>query len=188
MIRSTVARTRTRAAWVVFAAASFIYFVAIVQRTAFGIAGVEALDRFGMEAIGLSMFGVLQIAVYAALQLPAGVLLDRLGPKRMLIIGSLIMGCGQLMLAVADNITLALVARVLLGAGDAPVFIAATRLVSEWFPPRRAPLLVQLTGMLGQLGQVASAIPVAWLLHEKGWTFTFATLAVLGLVSGGLAL
>src|SRR5690554_1121260 len=175
-------------AWAVFAAASFIYFVAVVQRTALGVAGVEALDRFGIEAMGLSLLGIAQIAVYAALQLPAGVLLDRLGPKRMLVIGSLIMGCGQLLLAVTDNIWMALAARVLIGAGDAPVFIAATRLVSEWFPPRRAPLMVQITGTLGQLGQIASAIPVAWLLHQYGWTASFAALAALGIAAAVVSL
>lgn len=188
MSKAAVAHRTSRTAWAVFAAASFIYFVAVVQRTALGVAGVEALDRFGIEAIGLSMLSVVQIAVYAGLQLPAGVLLDRLGPKRMLIIGSLIMGSGQLLLAFTDNISMALVARVLIGAGDAPVFIAATRLVPEWFPPRRAPLMVQVTGTLGQLGQIASAIPVAWLLHLKGWTFAFAALAALGLASATVSL
>ncbi|MFW7415544.1 MFS transporter [Demequina sp. SO4-18] len=177
-----------RTAWVVFAAAAFIYFVAVVQRTALGVAGVEALDRFEVEALGLSALSVVQITVYASLQLPAGALLDRLGPKRMLLAGSLIMGVGQLLLAFTDQLGWALVARVLIGAGDAPVFIAATRLVSEWFPPRRAPLMVQVTGTLGQVGQLASAIPVAWLLHQQGWTATFATLAALGLFAAAMSL
>lgn len=176
-------RATARTAWIVFAAASFIYFTAVVQRTALGVAGVEALERFGVEAMGLSLLSVAQIAVYAALQLPAGALLDRLGPKRMLVLGSLVLSCGQLLLAVTDNIWFALAARVLIGAGDAPVFVAATRLVSEWFPPRRAPLMVQITGTLGQLGQIASAIPVAWLLHRFGWTASFAALAVLGSIA-----
>lgn len=168
-------------------AAAFIYFVAVVQRTSLGIAGVEALDRFGVEAIGLSMLSVVQISVYAALQLPAGVLIDRWGPRRMLVAGSLIMGAGQLALAFADTLPLALAARVLIGAGDAPVFVAATRLVSEWFPPRRAPLMVQIMGMLGQVGQIASAIPVAWLLHAQGWSPAFAILAALGLAAAAMA-
>ncbi|MFN3867295.1 MAG: MFS transporter, partial [Demequina sp.] len=149
---------------------------------------VDALDRFGVEALGLSALSVVQITVYASLQLPAGALLDRLGPKRMLVVGSLVMGVGQLLLAFTDQLGWALVARVLIGAGDAPVFVAATRLVSEWFPPQRAPLMVQVTGTLGQVGQLASAIPVAWVLHEYGWTPTFAALAVLGLFAGAMSL
>jgi len=182
-------RTATpRAAWAILGAAAFIYFVAIVQRTSLGIAGVEALERFGVEAIGLSMLSVVQISVYASLQLPAGALLDRLGPRRMLVIGSLIMGVGQLTLAFADTIWLALAARVLIGAGDAPIFVAATRLVSEWFPPRRAPVMVQTLGMLGQIGQIASAIPVAWLLHVSGWNAAFSILAALGLAAAAMSL
>lgn len=190
MSRATATRgsLTPRSAWIVFAAAAFIYFVAVVQRTALGVAGVDALDRFGVEALGLSALSVVQITVYASLQLPAGVLLDRLGPKRMLLAGSLVMGAGQLVLAFTDNLGWALAARVLIGAGDAPVFIAATRLVSEWFPPRRAPLMVQVTGTLGQVGQLASAIPVAWLLHDQGWTTTFVALAALGLLAGGASL
>ena len=184
MARSTTPRpTTSRTAWAILGAAAFIYFVAIVQRTSLGVAGVEALERFGVEAIGLSMLSVVQISVYASLQLPAGVLLDRLGPRRMLVAGSLVMGLGQLTLAFADTLWLALAARVLIGAGDAPIFVAATRLVSEWFPPRRAPLMVQTLGMLGQVGQIASAIPVAWLLHQQGWTPAFAILAALGLAA-----
>ncbi|WP_084038851.1 MFS transporter [Demequina sp. NBRC 110053] len=185
---TTTTRSTPRAAWAIPAAASFIYLVAVVQRTSLGVAGVEALDRFGVEAIGLSMLSVVQISVYASLQLPAGVLLDRFGPRRMLAFGSLMMGVGQLALALADNLWWAIAARALIGAGDAPVFIAATRLVSEWFPPRRAPLMVQMVGMLGQVGQIASAIPVAWLLHESGWSAAFSILAALGIAAAAIAL
>ncbi|WP_062071115.1 MFS transporter [Demequina sediminicola] len=185
---STAVRARIPAlAWVIFACGSFIYFVAVVQRTALGIAGVEALDRFGVEALGLASLSVVQISVYAALQIPAGTLLDRIGPKTMLTVGSLIMGCGQLLMAHADALGWALAARILIGAGDAPIFIAATRLASEWFPPRQAPVMVQTTGVLGQVGQLASAVPVAFLLHQSGWSTTFTVLASLGIVAAALA-
>ncbi|MDE0571895.1 MFS transporter [Demequina sp. B12] len=170
-----------------FATVAFVYFVAVVQRTALGVAGVEALDRFGVEALGLASLSVVQISIYAALQIPAGALLDRVGPKAMLAVGSLVMASGQLLLAHADSLWLALAARVLIGAGDAPIFISATRLASEWFPPRQAPVMVQVTGLLGQAGQLASAVPVAWLLHASGWTVTFSVLAGLGVAAAIMA-
>jgi MFS family permease len=67
------------------------------------------------------------------------------------------------------------------------VFIGACRLIAEWFPPRRVPLMVQTTGLIGQAGQLASAVPVAWLLHRQGWTPTFATLAAVGVVAATIA-
>ncbi|MDN4471919.1 MFS transporter [Demequina zhanjiangensis] len=171
-----------RQAWFVMAAAIGAYFLAVVHRTALGVAGVEAFDRFDIQATGLAMLSVAQIATYAALQLPAGALLDRFGAKRVIVIGSLVMAVGQLMLALADSYPTAIAARILLGAGDAPIFIAACRLVAHWFPPRRAPLMVQVTGFVGQTGQLATAIPVAWLLAAYGWTVAFVALAIAGVV------
>ena len=164
----------SRRAAVVFTAAVVAYFVAVVHRTAMGVAGVEAVDRFGLSATGLSMFAVVQLVLYAGMQIPAGRLLDRFGPRAVITVGSLVMAVGQLVLAVADSTPTALVARVLLGAGDAGIFISAVRLIAEWFPPRRAPVMVQVTGLIGQSGQLASAIPVAWVLHHQGWGATFA--------------
>jgi MFS family permease len=180
----------TRTAWVVWSAAALVYFVAVTHRTALGVAGVEALRRFDMQATGLALFSVVQLATYAGMQIPAGRLIDRLGPRVMLAGGALLMAVGQLTLALAHDVPVALVARVLIGAGDAPVFIGATRLVAEWFPPRNVPVMVQVTGLIGQSGALASAIPVAWLLHTQGWTTTFTVLAVVGVmtavVGGGL--
>ena len=171
-----------RGAWAVLLAGVAVYFVAVVHRTALGVAGVEALDRFGTQATGLAMLSVTQVAVYAAMQIPAGHLLDRLGPKRVMVAGTILMGLGQGLMAVTDELGLAVLARALLGAGDAPVFISATRLISAWFPSRRVPVLVQLTGLIGQTGQLATAVPVAWVLIELGWTAAFGALAALGLL------
>ncbi|KRD43076.1 MFS transporter [Cellulomonas sp. Root930] len=186
-MRTTRSAGTPRTAGVVFAAAVVVYFTAVMHRTALGVAGVDAIDRFGLSATMLALFSVVQLTAYAGMQLPAGQLLDRFGARSVLVAGSLVMATGQLLLAVSDEVGWALVARVLIGAGDAPIFIGACRLVAEWFPPRRVPVMVQTTGLIGQAGQLASAIPVAWLLHSRGWTVAFATLAGLGVVAASVA-
>lgn len=170
-----------------FAAALLAYFVAVVHRTALGVAGVEALDRFDTQATGLALLGVAQIAMYTAMQIPAGHLLDRFGPMRMMVAGSVLMALGQAAMAITGSFALALGARLLLGAGDAPIFISATRLIAAWFPPRRVPVLVQVTGFTGQAGQLATAVPVAWVLHELGWAPAFGALAVAGVAAAAVA-
>lgn len=160
-----------------------VYFGAVVHRTSFGIAGVEALHRFGVEATGLSVLAVAQVAMYAAMQIPAGHLLDKFGPMRVMIAGSLLMAVGQVIMSVSFDYGWAIVARLFIGLGDAPIFLSVTRLVAAWFPPRRVPFLVQIAGVTGQTGQLASAIPVAWALHGLGWSPAFGVLAVLGLAT-----
>ena len=112
----TATTRTTRRAWLVFAAAAAAYLVAIVHRTALGVAGVEALDRFHIGATGLAALSIAQIATYAALQPPAGRMLDKWGPRTMMVAGSLLMAAGQALMAVNHDYKVALIARLLIGA------------------------------------------------------------------------
>ena len=169
--------------WLVWSAGLLVYIVAVAHRSSFGVAGLAAQSRFGVAATVLSLFVVIQLSVYAAAQVPVGVALDRFGPRALLTTGAVTMAVGQLGMALSHDVSTALGARVLIGAGDAMVFVSAVRLVAAWFPRRQVPLLTQLTGIVGQLGQIVSAIPFAYLLHRDGWEPAFGALAALGAVS-----
>jgi MFS family permease len=171
-----------RTPWTVWSVGVLAYLVAVLQRSSFGVAGLDATVRFHARPAVLSTFVVLQLLVYALLQVPVGMLLDRYGARRLIVLGGLTMSVGQLVLAVATGLPAAFLARALVGAGDALTFISVLRVLNAWFPPRRAPLVTQLTALLGQLGQVLSAIPLLVLLRGPGWTSAFASAAGLGLL------
>ena len=166
-----------RRALLVWGVGLVAYVVAVLQRTSLGVAGIAAADRFNASASVLATFAVLQLLVYAGLQVPVGVLLDRYGARRLILLGALTAGAGQVLLAVTTSLAGAISARVLVGAGDAMTFVCVLRLVVAWFPPRRNPLMTQLTGLTGQLGQIASAVPLAHLLGAVGWTSTYLSAA-----------
>jgi MFS family permease len=167
--------------WVIWAVGLIAYVVGVMQRTSLGVAGLDAAARFHASPAALSGFVVLQLLVYASLQVPAGVLLDRFGARSLVVAGAVIMAAGQLLLAVATALPLAIAARVLVGAGDALTFISVLSVIGAWFPARRVPLMTQLTGLIGQLGQVLSAVPLAALLHGEGWSTAFTSAAAVGL-------
>jgi MFS family permease len=175
-------------AWTVWAVGLSAYIVGVLHRTSLGVAGLDAQHRFGVGAGALASFAVLQLLVYAGLQVPAGVLLDRFGSLRLVVAGALIMAGGQTLMAVTHDVSGAVIARVLVGAGDAMTFISVLRLVPQWFPARRVPVLTQLTGITGQIGQVLSAVPLAALLAQRGWTPAFLGTAGLGLFVAIVAL
>lgn len=171
----------SRRGYLVIGVAVFGYIIAVMHRTSFGVAGIEAAHRFGANATVLGLFVAVQLVVYAAMQVPVGMALDRFGSRRLVTIGLLTAAIGQLGLALVTSVGWALVARVLIGGGDACVFISVIRLLPAWLPPRRVPLLTQLVGMLGQIGQVLSAVPLLALLHARGWVPMFTTAAAVGL-------
>ncbi|MFT2816410.1 MFS transporter [Leifsonia sp. A12D58] len=165
----------SRRSALIFAVGAFAYISAILQRTSLGIAGVDAAERFGGSAAVLSSLAVVQLIVYASAQIPVGVLIDRYGPRVLMLSGTALMIIGQFTLAFAPSITIAVIGRILVGAGDATIFISVIRLVSSWFTPRLVPQMSQWMGNLGQLGQVLSAVPLAWILHMWGWTSAFVS-------------
>jgi MFS family permease len=178
----------TGRAYAVWGVGLLAYAVAVFHRSSLGVAGVEAQERFSAGATAVSLFLVLQLAVYAGLQVPVGVALDRFGSRRMILAGAVTMAVGQLVLALAVDVPTAVAARVLVGAGDAMTFISVLRVISLWFPGRAAPLITQLTGILGQAGSIVAAYPLVALLHGTSWRTTFLGAAATGLLVALLVL
>ena len=173
----------SRRSWLIFGVGAFAYLVAVMQRTTIGVAGVAATERFHSSASVLSTLAVVQLAVYAGMQIPVGVLIDRVGSRWLMAVGTALMVAGQVTVAIAPSIGIAILGRVLVGAGDATVFTSLMRLVSSWFRGRIVPQLSQWIGNIGQLGQVLSAVPFAIILHQAGWMTAFLTAASLSLIA-----
>lgn len=172
----------TRRALIVWVFAVLVYMVAITGRTSFGVAGVDAIERFGIEASRIAVFTAVQVGVYAFSQIPSGMLIDRFGPRKMLVVGAVVMGLGQILLGLTTSYGVAIGARVLIGAGDATAFLSVMRILPYWFPLKKTPLFTQLTASVGQLGQFVSAVPFMALLHVAGWVPAFVGLGAVGIL------
>ncbi|MEU3793353.1 MFS transporter [Streptomyces fructofermentans] len=159
-----------------------VYFVAVIFRTSLGVAGLDAADRFHVNASALSTFSILQLLVYAGMQIPVGLMVDRLGTKKVLTLGVVLFTIGQLGFALSPSYGTALASRALLGCGDAMTFISVLRLGTRWFPARRGPLVAQLAGLVGMAGNLVSTLVIARLLHGVGWTAAFAGSSLAGVV------
>lgn len=171
-----------RTALAVWIVGLLVYLVAVFHRSSLAVAGLAATERFDISAAQLATFTMLQLLVYAGMQIPVGLLVDRFGSRSVLLCGTVLMTVAQVGFALASTYSLALAARVFVGVGDAMTFICVLRLVATWFPSRRIPLMSQLTGTLGQLGAVAAAIPMTLALRELGWTTAYLIAASLGLL------
>lgn len=173
--------------WVVFGVAVLAYAIAIINRSTLSSLGPQAQSHFSIDATTLATFAVIQLLVYAAMQIPVGLLLDRFGTSVMIISGGLLMAAGQLVMATVSDVTLAIVARVLVGAGDACTFISVMRLLPDWFSVRQLPTVTQLTGIIGAVGQLIAVTPLAFAVSAFGWTTGFAGVVAVGVLTALLA-
>ncbi|MEO8851712.1 MAG: MFS transporter [Allobranchiibius sp.] len=173
-----------RRAYAVWAGGLAIYMLAVFNRSSLGVAGLIAADRFNISSAQLATFVMVQLGVYAAMQVPVGALLDRVGSKVMLSIGVVLMSLAQLAFAFAHSFVIGIVARVFVGIGDAMTFVAVLRLVALWIPPARTPLVTQMTGVVGQFGALAAAAPLVALLQRFGWQTSFVISSVVGIGLG----
>jgi MFS family permease len=172
--------------WLVWGVGVGGYVLSVMNRTSLSAVGVDASERFHADASTLAMFAVLQLAVYGGMQIPVGLLLDRYGARPVITIGMALLAVGQVVMALSPNVGVAIAARMMLGAGDAAVFPSVLRLIATWFPAQRSSVMVQLTGIVGQGGQILSILPLAALLHATSWGVAFGSLAGLTALVGVL--
>lgn len=172
----------------ILGSAVFAYFVSVIERSSMGVASLAAANRFDTGAAALSSLAAAQLAVYAAMQIPAGMALDRFGARKLIVFGSLLTGIGNLTVAVAEQLPLAVFGRMIVGFGDAFVFISMIRLINGWVSGPRATRFTQLFANLGQLGQIFSAIPFAYLLGAAGWAPAFGIASSLAFIAAATAL
>lgn len=169
-------------AWLVWSLAAGYYAYGFFQRVAPSVIVADLMAEF---AVGGAMLGTLSAAyfyAYAAIQVPVGVLLDRFGPRRLLVLGAAIASLGGIVFALASTLWLTVTARALIGAGVGVGYIATLKLASTWFPPRRFGLLAGLTLAAGTLGAVAAQLPLALAVEVAGWRTSLFVIALLGVL------
>ena len=168
-------------AWLVWAIGAGVYVLAVFHRSTLGVAGPLAAQRLHLSAAELSSFVMLQLAVYALMQVPTGIMVDRFGPRRMLLAATMTMGLAQIIFSLVTGYVPALLARGLLGCGDAMTYISVLRLVAGWFPARRYAVITSFTALAGSVGNIVATLPLTGLLHGLGWGPTFG-------IAGGISL
>jgi MFS family permease len=147
-----------------------------------GVATLIASERFNTNAQQLATLAVFQLVVYAAMQIPVGILLDRFGAKNLLIVGALIMSLGSFTVAIAPNLGTAVLGRMLVGMGDSFTFISMIRMVNGWYQGAKASSMQQNVSTVGQLGQFVSAVPFWFFLEHYGWSWSFSLISIVSLL------
>lgn len=140
------------------------------------------MDDFQINAATAGFLASAYYYLYAAFQIPAGLLLDRYGPRNILSLGALLAGCGCLIFATSINLGGAFIGRLIFGGGAAFAFIGMLYVTRLNFPLNYYALVAGLAETLGLLASMIGTVLIASCLHYYGWRPCFLLGAFMGLV------
>ena len=162
--------------------AAFYFFYAFVQRVTPGIMVDDLMRDFAVGGALLGNLSAFYFYAYASIQMAVGVLMDRIGPRRLMAAACLTAALGSLIFSLADSLALAYAGRLLIGFGSAFAWVGLLTFSATWFPPRRFALLTGGGQLLGVAGGIFGQVPLQLAVAALGWRASSMALAGLGLV------
>ena len=127
------------------------------------------MESFAINALGASLLASTYYYVYVTLQTPAGILVDRFGPRLLLALGALVCGIGCLIFSTAQQLPIAIVGRLLMGICGAFAFVGSLSLIARWFPVSRFAVMVAVAETIGMCGALFGGTLLAHLVIHFGW-------------------
>lgn len=162
--------------------ATLLYFYQFFLRSSPTVLVDELMHDFSVTAEELGVLVSFYYIAYAALQIPMGLIIDRIGLRKTLTFSSLGCAIGTAFFSFSESLLMAQIGRLLVGIGAASVFLSCLKLISLWFPKRQFSVFTGLTLMTGTFGAIIGGAPLAFLLQEMSWRATLQVVAVIGIL------
>jgi predicted MFS family arabinose efflux permease len=159
-----------------FAAA---YVMSYVYRTVNAVISPDLTASLGVSASSLGLLTSAYFLAFAAMQIPAGMLLDRYGPRRVEPVLLAVAGCGALAFAASNDLGGLAFARALIGAGVSVCLMAPLKAIAAWYSRERQASLGAWMMVAGGIGALLSTAPLAAALAFVSWRGIFVGLAAL---------
>lgn len=138
------------------------------------------MQTFHVSAEGFGVISAFYFYAYAPMQLPAGLLFDRYGPRKLMTCALLLCAVGSFFFASTDSVVTASMGRMLIGIGSAFSFIGVLVLISRWFPLQHFAILAGVAQSMSSVGAMFGEVPLAALIQHVGWRQASFILAVVG--------
>jgi sugar phosphate permease len=171
--------------WIVFILATSLFFLSQFYRTSNAVIASELIHDLSLDTEGLGLMSASFFYAFAITQIPISLLLDKVGPRRLMTGLTLLGILGAIIFSLADSLSLGLIGRILLGVGMACNLMGTFKLLTEWFEPLIFATLSGLVVSIGTLGNILATTPLVVLVEQIGWRQSFQLIAAINL---GLAL
>ena len=172
---------KKHASFFIFPLLSILFCFSMFYRLTNAVLAPDLIRAFHLNAERLGMLGSAFFYTFALFQIPMGVLLDRIGPRKVITVFTLVGAAGAFFFAFAGNFYVALVGRALLGIGMATALMGSFKVFVNRYPARRFATLSGAILATGTLGPILATSPLVYLNSLIGWRLTFFYCGVLTL-------
>ncbi len=163
--------------WVIFGIMSAASLLSYFHQVGLATVSGDVARSLGTDAAALGLMSAAFSYPYAAMQIPAGLLSDSLGPRRSVTLFLLCAAAGTALFAAAQGLSGALIARVLIGIGISMIAVPMMKLTTVWFPPKDFGKVTALSFTIGGTGYWFATSPMAYAAASFGWRAPFWGLA-----------
>lgn len=173
-------RRATRWRWLLWAVLASGFLLVNFHRTSTAVISGPLASTFDTTGTELGVLHASFFYIYAALQLPAGLLVDRYGSRNVATAGLCVMSVGALGFALAPTFAVGFAARTLVGLGGSVVYTATLRLLANWYRPDEFATMTGWTVAAAGLGGVLATTPLAIAVESTDWRVAMGTAALAG--------
>jgi sugar phosphate permease len=168
--------------WIVFILATSLFFLSQFYRTSNAVIASELIRDLSLDTEGLGLMSASFFYAFAVTQVPIILLLDKVGPRKLMTFLTLLGIVGALIFSLADSLSLGLIGRILLGVGMACNLMGTLKLLTEWFEPLIFATLTGLVFATGTFGNIIATTPLVMLVEQVGWRHSYQIIAAINLV------
>lgn len=165
--------------WTIFGIMALTYFLVYFHRVSPAVLATDLQESFGVGLTAVAVLSSAYFYAYTVMQLPCGVLTDRWGPRRTVCAFTALSALGAFVTALAGSFEMVVAGRVMIGLGVAMVYVPTLKVLSSWFHRDEFSTLTGILLMVGNVGGLAAAGPLAAMSDYAGWRQVFLALAVL---------
>ena len=170
--------------WSIWWLLAFSFILVLFFRISTAVITDNLSKELGFTQLQISNIASLALYSYAIMQIPAGILIDKYGARKISSIGMIIGGMGSILFGTINNIHLAYISRIMVGAGTSVIILSMFKLQGNWFKKEEFASITTKFSFIGNLGSVCATFPLVYLNDFIGWRNSFILIGTIGVVIG----
>ena len=181
----SVAKANTKVtsqAWLAWGIVTFFYAFQYVLRVSPSIMITEIRSKFGVDTEQFGDFSGAYYLGYALMHIPIGLMLDHVGPRKVIAASVLLCSIGMLPLIYGDSWTMAVIGRFILGAGSSTAILGVFKVIRLNFPSQKFGTVLGFSVMIGLLGAIYGGRPIQGFVTSLGWTTVLSAFSISGII------